>query len=209
MKANIKSIAVGKAKSYMFGKNEFQSAYKKDEFVEFIRVDKYGFIGDEQFDHRYHGGVDKAIHIGSNKHLKRNPNFDRLSIGCNILVKKIDESDVCVGDVYKIGEVKVEVTQPRQPCWKIGALFGKQTSRYISKKHATGWYVRVLKDGTIKKKDQMILKKRVSNLTIKNLSQYLKFPPTDKRIIDEVLNLEAIGSSYRKDFLKALQMNNS
>lgn len=209
MKANIKSIAIGKAKSYKFGKNEFESAYKKDELVDSIRVDKYGLIGDEQFDHRFHGGVDKAIHIGSNRHLKKNPEFDRLSIGCNILVKKIDESDICIGDIYKIGEVKVEVTQPRQPCWKIGALFGKDVSRYISKKHATGWYVRVLKDGVIKKDDQMVLKKRVSNLTIKNLSQYLRVPPTDKRIIDEVLNLEALASSYRKDFLQALQMNNS
>ena len=201
----IKSIAIGKTKSYKLGEKEFESAYKKDKFFDSIKVDLFGLLGDYQADNRFHGGIDKAIHFGSNKHLKKNPNFDRLSIGCNILVKKIDESDVCVGDIYKIGKVLVEVTQPRQPCWKIGALFGKDVKRYITKNHATGWYARVLKEGTINSNDEMILKKRVSNLTIKNLSKYLSVPPNDKRIIDEVLNLKAISISYRKDFLLSLE----
>ena len=209
MRINIKSIAVGKTKSYKHGKKDFETAYKKDEFYNSIKVDKFGLIGDEQADNRFHGGLDKAIHIGSNRHLKINPDFDRFSIGCNILVKRIDEDDVCVGDVYQIGKVLIEVSQPRHPCWKIGALFGKEVSRYITKKGATGWYARVLQEGKIKKDDQMILKKRVSNLSIKNLNQYLKYPPHDKRIIDEILNLEALASSYRKDFLQALSHNNS
>lgn len=209
MRIKIKSIAVGKTKSYKYGDKNFESAYKKDKFCDFMKVDKFGLIEDEQADNRFHGGPDKAIHIGSNRHLKENPQFDKLSIGCNIIVKRIDENDVCVGDVYEIGKVLIEVTQPRQPCWKIAALFNKETSKYISKTGATGWYVRVLRGGKIKKDDQMVLKKRVSNLTVKNLYQYLKVPPSDKRLIDEVLNLEALSSSYRKDFLYALQKNNS
>lgn len=209
MKTNLKSIAIGKAKKYQHGHKEFESAYKKDEFYDSIEVSHFGLVDDEQADMMHHGGVDKAIHFGANRHLKKKPSFDRLSIGCNILVKRIDESDVCIGDVYKIGKVIVEVTQPRQPCWKIGTIFDKYVSRYISKKHATGWYVRVLKEGKISINDQMVLKKRVSNLTIKNLSEYLKIPPVDKRIIDEILNLEAVANSYRKDFLQSLQKNNS
>lgn len=205
----IKSIAIGKRKLYKFGAKEFESAYKKDKFFDSIKVNSLGLAGDKQADKRFHGGLDKAIHIGSNRHLKKNPDFDRLSIGCNILVKKFDENDVCVGDIYKIGKVLIEVTQPREPCWKIGALFGKEVKRYITKNHATGWYVRVLKEGTIKLSDEMILKKRVSNLTIKNLSSYLLVPPNDKRIIDEILNLNVIASSYKKDFLYSLDKNNS
>ncbi len=205
----IKSIAIGKSRPYTFGEKRFDSAYKKDAFYDSIKVTKLGLDGDKQVDKRFHGGVDKAIHIGSYKHLKKNPGFDILSIGCNILVKKFDESDVCIGDIYKIGKVLIEVTQPRQPCWKIGALFGKEVRRYITRKHATGWYVRVLKEGRINIDDEIVLKKRVSNLTIKNLSEYLTVPPSDKRIIDEVLNLEALADSYRKDFLYSLQKNNS
>ena len=209
MNINIKSIATGKSKEYKIKQKSFESAYLKDEFHDSIKVTFEGLEGDEQVDKRFHGGVDKAIHFGSNRHSKKNPNFDRLSIGCNILVKRITEVDVCIGDIYRIGEVRVQVTQPRQPCWKIGALFGKDIRKYITKKYATGWYVKVLNEGTINIDDKMILERRISNLSIKNLAEYLIVPPTDKRVIDEILNSECIANSYRKDFLYALEKNNS
>ena len=209
MKTIIKSIASGKTKNYALGKNNFLSAYKKDDFFETIKVNALGFINDEQADKRFHGGVDKAIHIGSYTHINKNPEFDKLFIGCNILVDTFDEDAVCIGDIYSIGEVLVEVTQPRQPCWKIGALFGKEVSRYISKNHATGWYVRIIREGSINKKDKMILEKRVSVITIKELSIYLKVPPSDKKLIDEILNLEVIAQSYKSDFLSSLNKKKS
>ena len=57
----IKSIAIGKTKSYKFGKKEFKSAYKKDKFYDSIKVNTLGLVGDEQVDKRFHGGLDKAI----------------------------------------------------------------------------------------------------------------------------------------------------
>jgi MOSC domain-containing protein YiiM len=209
MEISIKSIALGKAKKYKFGKKEFESGYKKDNFLEEIEVSSLGLLGDNQVDKRFHGGIDKAIHFGSTTHLKENSNFDKLFIGCNILIDNHTEEDIFIGDIYQIGEIEVEVSQPRQPCWKIGALFGKEMSRYISKNHATGWYARVLKEGKIKISDKMILKKRVSNISIKDLSIYLKVPPEERAIIDEILNLDAIATSYKKDFLATLERNNS
>lgn len=209
MEISIKSIALGKSKKYKFGEKEFESAYKKDQFLDEAEVNSFGIVGDEQVDIRFHGGVDKAIHFGSIKHLEENPKFDKLSIGCNILVDNCFEEDICIGDIYKIGDIEVEVCQPRQPCWKIGALFGKDISRYISKNHATGWYVKVLKEGKISINDKMLLKKRVSTITIKDLSIYLKDAPEERAIIDEILNLDCIAKSYKKDFLSTLERNNS
>jgi len=205
----IRSIATGKAKQYLKKHEEFESAYKKDNFVDSIKVDKMGLSGDFQVDKRFHGGEDKAIHIGSGVHLDENPSFDKLFIGCNIVVEELTEDTVCVGDIYKVGEVILEVTQPRQPCWKIGIIFGKEINRYIVKNLAIGWYVRVLKEGTIKVNDEMILEKRVSNLTIKDLSNYLKHVPDDRSIIEDILNLDSLAKSYKKDFLKRLGENNS
>lgn len=205
----IKSIALGEPKSYKISEKVFESAYKKDNFLTSVFVNKFGLEGDFQVDKRFHGGVDKAIHIGSFTHLEKNKEFDKLFIGCNLLVDKIDECEVYIGDIYKIGDVKLEVTQPRQPCWKIGALFGKDVNRYILKNHATGWYVRVLKEGMLDLKHPMILEKRVSNFTIKQLSSFLKMPPEDKNIIEDILNLDTLANSYKKDFLKVLGENNS
>ncbi len=209
MKAKLISIAVGKSKTYKFSEKVFESAYKKDDFLNTVQVTKLGLVGDFQVDKRFHGGVDKAIHFGAIKHLEKNEDFDKLAIGCNIFVDSFDEEDICLGDNYKIGEVELEVTQPRHPCWKIGALFGKEVSRYISKNSATGWYVRVLKEGNININDEMILTKRVSDITIRDLSSYISIPPSSRKIIDEILNSEVIGSSYKKDFFSSLEKNNS
>ena len=206
MKTTIKSIATGIAKDYDIKDKIFFSAYKKDKFMEFCFASTLGLEGDFQIDKRFHGGVDKAIHIGASKHFDifkklYNQELDKLAIGCNIFIDNYDENDICIGDIYTIGEVKIEVTQPRQPCWKIGAIFGKETSRYIAKQNATGWYVRVLNEGILNVNNPMILEKRVSTITIKQLSQYLTTPPKEnKELIDNILNTPSLAQSYRDDF---------
>jgi len=210
IKTSIKSIATGTAQHYEIKDKIFVSAYKKDNFIDSCEISKLGLNNDFQVDKRFHGGVDKAIHIGSYKHFEsfknlNNTDLNALAIGCNIFIDEYDEDDICIGDIYTIAEVKLEVTQPRQPCWKIGALFGKEVSRYIIKHNATGWYVRVLEIGTINSTDSMKLEKRVSNITIKELSNYLENPPKEnKKLIEEILNLPSLAQSYKDDFIKAL-----
>lgn len=204
MESTIKSIAIGKVKNYSKNEKNFDSAYKKDIFLDSAKINSDGITDDIQVDKRYHGGLDKAIHIGSNTHIIKNPTFDKLFIGCNLIIEDLDEKDICVGDIYKIGNAKIQVTQPRHPCWKIGAIFNKDINRYIVNNHATGWYVKVLEEGTINIEDKMILEKRVSNLSIYDLSVYLKNSPSDKRIINEILESEFIAQSYKNDFLKKL-----
>lgn len=213
MQTTIHSIATSTNITYTIGDKTFQSGYKKDNYCDSIDVSKFGLKDDTQVDTRYHGGVDKAIHIGSTKHFKifkelYNKDLDPLAFGCNILIDNLDESDICVGDIYSIGEVQIEVSQPRQACWKVGALFGKEVSRYILKHQATGWYVRVLKEGTIKITDIMNLKKRVSDITIKDLSIYLYTPPYDNKLINKILDTPALADTYKKDFLQVLNQNN-
>ena len=210
MKTTIQSIAIGDEKQYDIKNNIFSSAYKKDNYKNSSKVSCIGLQSDIQVDKRFHGGLDKAIHIGSTKHFKQfqtlhNEKLNKLAIGCNILIDNYDENDIYLGDIYSIGEVEIEVTQPRQPCWKIGALFGKKVSRFITSQSATGWYVRVLKEGIIEVSNQMILKKRVSDITIKELTSYLKNPPIDnKKLIKTILNDSALAQSYKDDFEKLL-----
>jgi MOSC domain-containing protein YiiM len=106
--------------------------------------------------------------------------------------------------VYTIGDIKIEVSQPRQACWKVGALYGKDVSRYILKNFATGWYVRVLVDGTLYQEDEMILEKRVSEFSIKDLNEYLFTPPQDKELIQKILNTPALANAYKKDLQRAI-----
>jgi len=213
MESNLISIASGTSKSYAVEDNSFLSAYKKDNYYNFIEVDELGILGDKQVDKRYHGGIDKAIHIGSYKHFKNyqsqhNQKLDKLAIGCNIIVDNFTEADICIGDIYSIGDIEIEVSQPRQPCWKIGAIFNKEISRFIIKQSATGWYVRVLNGGTIDINDTMILKKRISDITMKELSWYLHEVPSDENLILKILSIEPLAQSYKDDLQRAFEKQN-
>jgi MOSC domain-containing protein YiiM len=214
MKTSIKSIATGVAQNYDIKDKNFSSAYKKNNFLNTCKVATLGLQNDFQVDKRFHGGIDKAIHIGSSKHFQifkelYKKEMEPLSIGCNIVINDYDESDIFVGDVYCLGDVKLEVSQPRQPCWKIGALFGKDISRYIVKNQATGWYVRVLNEGMIDITDKLILEKRVSDFSIKDLSIYLHTPPENHTLIQKILHTKSLADSYKQDLLKVLESNNS
>jgi len=204
MKTTLKSIATGVAQEYTIKNKVFISAYKKDTYIKTCEVDLLGLKGDFQEDKRFHGGVDKAIHIGSSKHFElfkkhHTKDLNPLAIGCNIFIDHYDENDICIGDIYTLGDIKIQVTQPRQPCWKIGALFGKDVSRYISKNQATGWYVKVLTKGILDIKNPMILEKRLSKISIKELSDYLQTPPTDTKLIKEILEMDFLAQAYKDD----------
>ncbi len=212
MEANIISIATGEAKPYFRkSKNEeFESAYKKDQFFDSIEVNALGLKGDFQVDKRFHGGEEKAIHIGSALHFQRFQDnsetpLDKLSFGCNIFIDSFDEKDIYVGDIYTIGEIEIQVTQPRQPCWKIGVIFDKEINKYIVRNHATGWYVKILKSGTIDSKNPMVLKQRLTNIPIYDMSVYLHKPPSDEKLIEEILSYDFVAQAYKDDILKALR----
>jgi MOSC domain-containing protein YiiM len=211
LEANIKNIAIGSIKTYKkVNDNEFNSAYIKDNSFNFLNLYTLGLEGDFQADKKYHGGIDKAILIASEFHFENfkkiyNKDMNPFVMGQNILIDSLDESNVYVGDIYSIDDIQIQVTQPRQPCWKIETIFDKDISDYIISNHATGWYAKVLNEGVLDINDQMVLTKRVSNLTIKDLSKYLITPPSSKETIDEVLNSNYIANSYKNDFQKALK----
>lgn len=123
-----------------------------------IRLGSEGFAGDVQADRRVHGGPEKAVHhyAGENFRLlaEHFPTAaDQLtpgSIGENVSTIGWDENSVCIGDIFRLGETVLQVSQPRSPCWKIDHRYGVEgMARFISESGLTGWYYRVLKTGAV------------------------------------------------------------
>src|SRR5690606_10618537 len=90
-----------------------------------------GLAGDEQGDRRHHGGPDKAIHayaainyaswaadLPEQAELFRPGGF-----GENLVVEGATEADICLGDRCRLGGALLEVSQGRQPCWKLNLRF--------------------------------------------------------------------------------------
>ncbi len=123
-----------------------------------LHLGSEGFAGDEQADRRVHGGPDKAVHLYPAVHYERLAQAfpeaaSRLrpgSLGENISSPTLDESRVRIGDVFGLGEARLQLCQPRSPCWKIDARFGVDgMAAYIAEHHLAGWYFRVLLPGIV------------------------------------------------------------
>ena len=131
-----------------------------------VRVTHDGIVGDVQVDRRYHGGPEQAAHQFAVAHyaaiVTRYPALAGVavpgSIGENLSCATLDETTVCVGDVYSFGEVALEVSQPRRPCTKIDARYAMDgMARWIAARGTPGWYYRVVKPGVITVGDPVAL----------------------------------------------------
>lgn len=117
-------------------------------------LDALGLRGDEQADRRVHGGVDKALHYFPAEHYRSLAAEDpglRLAVGDfgeNLSGLGLLEQDVCLGDVFALGPCRVQLSQGRQPCWKLNVRFGQPgMARWVEQSGCTGWYFRVLMPG--------------------------------------------------------------
>src|SRR3546814_350096 len=125
-----------------------------------------GLAGDEQADRTVHGGIDKAIHHYPADHydwwrgyLGDVPLLDAPgAFGENISTLGLDEENVFLGDRFRLGTALVEVTQARQPCWKLDHRFAaKGVMASVVKTRRSGWYYRVLEPGRVRAGDALDL----------------------------------------------------
>lgn len=130
----------------------------KQEVLTPVWVGREGLAGDAQADRRVHGGPEKALHqfaIANYARLSTAfPDAANLlipgSIGENISAPDRDETLIAIGDVFRLGDSTIQVSQPRSPCWKIDNRFGVEgMAQFIAEKRITGWYFRVLEEGAV------------------------------------------------------------
>jgi MOSC domain-containing protein YiiM len=123
-----------------------------------VRVTPDGLAGDGHGDTRHHGGPEKAVHLYPHDHYPawradlpgRADLFRAGAFGENAVVRGITEADVCVGDVFRAGTALLEISQGRQPCWRLNLRFElPDMARRVQASGRTGWYFRVLRSGEI------------------------------------------------------------
>lgn len=121
-----------------------------------VSVGATGVSGDGQADRKNHGGSDKAICVYPVEHLQYwqhqldRPDFSAGAFGENFSVAGLNESSVAIGDRWQIGTAIFEVSQPRQPCWKLARRWqAKSLAAQAIDTGKTGWYLRVIQAGII------------------------------------------------------------
>ncbi|MBC9798519.1 MOSC domain-containing protein [Sinomicrobium weinanense] len=168
--------------------------------------------GDTVIDRKYHGGKDKACYLFSADHYahwqKRYPEqeWNWGMFGENITADGFDEADIYVGDILKIGNAVVQVSQPRQPCYKLGVRFGTQKILKDFIAYACpGAYLRVLTPGTVTEGAAVsILEKDPHKLSLKKVFEML-YRPEDSHEVQEAIKHPFLAESCRKDLDKVLK----
>lgn len=119
-----------------------------------VWLDRINLAGDGQADWTVHGGPDKAVMAYSADHYpfwrEQFPNLEYGAFGENFTVTGLSEENVYINDIYEVGEARIQVSQPRQPCWKLARkLHSKTLPAIVIQTGFSGWYFRVLQEGHV------------------------------------------------------------
>jgi len=135
-----------------------------------VLVNEFNLEGDAQADLRVHGGYFKAVYIYPSEHYEFwRGEFPELDLpfgmfGENLTTEGLLEKNVNVGDRFRVGTAEFVVTQPREPCFKLGIRFGRNDIiKRFAKSGRTGFYVAIEKTGELGTGDEVRFLSRAVN----------------------------------------------
>ncbi len=161
--------------------------------------------GDGQADLENHGGPDKAVLVYAAAHYPlwrdelARPDLPYGAFGENFTVDSLTEDTVCIGDRFALGDAVVQVSQPRQPCWKLARRWRmKELTALVDRTGRTGWYVRVLQEGEVRPGLPLTLLERpCPEWTVAQATAVLRNRTHDRAAARELAACELLAASWR------------
>jgi MOSC domain-containing protein YiiM len=217
-KALIKQIRTGKVKQMgqEGAKNPMDRPWKsgifKQERTGNVWLTKTGLVTDEIADTKAHGGPEKALFAYPEIHYafwqeKLDAEIGAGAFGENLVITGLDETQVCIGDSYQLGEAVIQVSQPRRPCWKPARRFRTMDlALKIQNSGRTGWYFRVLKTGNIVANTALILVERPFpewSITTSNDVMYKK--KHDLNLTKQLADCDLLATNWKRTLYKRLE----
>ncbi|MDC3418166.1 MOSC domain-containing protein [Aquibacillus salsiterrae] len=210
MKYAIYALSAGKPTTHVLNGKELHTGFIKEQ-MQSDWLSKTGFTKDGQADTKNHGGEDKALLMYPFDHYHywetrfKQP-FKVPSFGENITISGLTEKDVCIGDIYKLGHATIQVSQPRQPCYKIADVHSiKNIPAVVTETGYTGYYFRVLEEGNVTNSDQLqLIDQKKQQVSIAFIHRILFHDRNNAKGIEVILNVDELASSLRESLTKKL-----
>ncbi|AZN41935.1 MOSC domain-containing protein [Paenibacillus albus] len=204
------SINVGNLQKMLHGSKEIITGINKTAVGKFpIALSRLGLEGDAQGDLVFHGGEDKAVCVYSAEHFpfwsdRWQKPAEAGSFGENFTVTQMTEHDLCIGDILKVGDAIVQVSQPRQPCYKLGMKHGlPQLAQEVQETGYTGFYLRVLTEGSVQAGDKLILLERhPAGITVTEANRIMHTDKKDLAGIRSLLAVPELAGSWQQSLRK-------
>lgn len=213
MTITIQSIQVGAVKtegdpqSRELLAKQWTTGFYKQAISGPVQLTRLGLSGDSVADTANHGGPDKALLCYPASHYPRwSVEHPELQMGPggfaeNLTLSGVDEGGVCIGDRFRMGDCEVQVSQPRQPCWKISRRWGVKTlTKQVTQTGRTGWYLRVINEGRIEAGQTLVLVERKHpDWTVTRANDVMFGRESDRIAVHELMGLESLAEAWRKD----------
>jgi MOSC domain-containing protein YiiM len=118
-------------------------------------------------------------------------------MGENISTVGLDESQVNIGDIIQIGEVLLQVTQPRSPCFKLNLQFGHpKFALAMQESRMCGWFYKVLQAGEINANDSIVLIERKTDISIAQAMKIYFLPEVDPEQYQQLMQCEGLAQNW-------------
>lgn len=203
--SQIVAVFVGQPKTYIAEDgSEWRSAIFKSPVTGPIALGSCTLEGDKVADTRHHGTPDMALCAYPLSHYaKWNTEFGSAleagNVGENVTVDGLDEDQICIGDTFQLGTARIQVSQPRFPCYKQERRTGLEGFlKAVFATGRTGWYFRVLEQGTIQAGDSLTLLERpLPDITVATVNAAM-FDPAPADVRARLSALELLSESWRE-----------
>ena len=175
-----------------------------------LRLGRINLDGDAQADLKNHGGPDKAVCCYVAEHYpgwraalgKSEAEFPFGAFGENWTLVGMTEDTVCIGDIYTVGTARVQVSQPRMPCWKLGRRWERPgLPLEVSGSGRTGFYLRVLDPGEVGAGDALALTERpLPEWTVARVNRAMYVDKDDADQAEALSRLTLLAEAWRRPF---------
>lgn len=169
-----------------------------------------GFVDDRVADDRHHGGPDRAVCCYPSEHYRLWANrlgvpFPTPSFGENFTTEGLLEEEICIGDTFRAGGAVVQVSQPRQPCWKLANKHrSPELPAWMIETGFTGFYVRTLTPGTVSPGDALELVERPHPGATIRLAVHTVLLNGDRENLEQLVSLPELSASWREQIGRKL-----
>jgi ferredoxin-NADP reductase/MOSC domain-containing protein YiiM len=209
----LREVRVGKVAR--LGKSDIMSGIAKSVCAGPVFVADKLIAGDKYGSPQLHGGAEQVILQYPEEHYaawqeefpERAERLRAGGFGENFVASGFNESNICIGDVVEVGEARLQVSMPRQPCFRLNHRFEQPSmARRVQQTCRTGWYYRVLRPGAVSSGDTLrIVERPHPEWTISKIQHYLYVDTGNVEAMATLADLELMAPLMRDMFRKRLQ----
>ncbi len=200
----------GRTDAYDAMDKEWTTGFFKEPVDGPVWLGQTNLAGDGQADLQFHGGPDKAVNVYPGEHYAYwqaalgIAKLPAAAFGENFTTSGRLEGDVCIGDVFQIGDALVQVSQPRQPCWKLTQRWRvKDLAVQVQQTGRTGWYLRVLREGAVEAGMRLGLVERPHpEWSVAVANEVMHFSKQDLAAARSLAECPLLSGSWRESLLR-------